>query len=207
MSLQTHLEYGCIDIHLTSGKLFTQTCLDRDLSFKSCWWQQWVAGIRWYDRQLVLLYSFSGNSPFHVNGRCTIYAHPKVSHDRSFIRPAKLVFDCVHGMPLWVLQGTDTSAADPFVPTVTAISTSRDLRWMVQPTVLTSVTPSSGRAKSKARGATQSSSTADATKAKPSNRKGQREQVCESGEGGEVCYRWPINPVLNQWNLIPYWRR
>uniref|UniRef100_A0A3B5B4Q7 Protein c-Fos n=1 Tax=Stegastes partitus TaxID=144197 RepID=A0A3B5B4Q7_9TELE len=45
-----------------------------------------------------------------------------------------------------------------FVPTVTAISTSPELRWMVQPTVLTSVSPSSGRAKSKTHAATQSSS-------------------------------------------------
>uniref|UniRef100_A0A8D0B103 Protein c-Fos n=1 Tax=Sander lucioperca TaxID=283035 RepID=A0A8D0B103_SANLU len=40
---------------------------------------------------------------------------------------------------------TEISAADSFVPTVTAISTSPDLRWMVQPTVITSVSPSSRR--------------------------------------------------------------
>uniref|UniRef100_A0A3P8RPT8 Protein c-Fos n=1 Tax=Amphiprion percula TaxID=161767 RepID=A0A3P8RPT8_AMPPE len=33
------------------------------------------------------------------------------------------------------------NAAESFVPTVTAISTSPELRWMVQPTVLTSVSP------------------------------------------------------------------
>uniref|UniRef100_A0A668AQ54 Protein c-Fos n=1 Tax=Myripristis murdjan TaxID=586833 RepID=A0A668AQ54_9TELE len=42
-----------------------------------------------------------------------------------------------------------SSAADSFVPTVTAISSSPDLRWMVQPTVITSVSPSSSRAKPK----------------------------------------------------------
>uniref|UniRef100_A0A3B4UST7 Protein c-Fos n=1 Tax=Seriola dumerili TaxID=41447 RepID=A0A3B4UST7_SERDU len=55
---------------------------------------------------------------------------------------------------------SETSAADSFVPTVTAISTSPDLRWMVQPTVITSVSPSSGRAKTKTHGATQPSSPA-----------------------------------------------
>ncbi|XP_062863454.1 protein c-Fos-like [Trichomycterus rosablanca] len=33
----------------------------------------------------------------------------------------------------------------PFVPTVTAISTSLDLQWMVQPTIITSVSPSAAR--------------------------------------------------------------
>uniref|UniRef100_A0A3B5B5T7 Protein c-Fos n=1 Tax=Stegastes partitus TaxID=144197 RepID=A0A3B5B5T7_9TELE len=46
-------------------------------------------------------------------------------------------------------KDAETGAAASFVPTVTAISTSPELRWMVQPTVLTSVSPSSGRAKSK----------------------------------------------------------
>uniref|UniRef100_A0A8D0ATB9 Protein c-Fos n=1 Tax=Sander lucioperca TaxID=283035 RepID=A0A8D0ATB9_SANLU len=74
---------------------------------------------------------------------------------------------------------TEISAADSFVPTVTAISTSPDLRWMVQPTVITSVSPSSRRAKNK----TQSSSAAN--KAKPSNRKGLKEKVCKkTGRGG-----------------------
>ena len=75
-------------------------------------------------------------------------------------------------------QDVETSAADSFVPTVTAISSSPDLRWMVQPAVITSVSPSSSRAKLKTHGATQSSSPAGANKAKPSNRKGQKAQVC-----------------------------
>uniref|UniRef100_A0AAY4BML2 BZIP domain-containing protein n=1 Tax=Denticeps clupeoides TaxID=299321 RepID=A0AAY4BML2_9TELE len=38
------------------------------------------------------------------------------------------------------------ASGDSFVPTVTAISTTPDLQWMVQPTVITSVSPSPGRA-------------------------------------------------------------
>uniref|UniRef100_A0A668AYN4 Protein c-Fos n=1 Tax=Myripristis murdjan TaxID=586833 RepID=A0A668AYN4_9TELE len=49
-------------------------------------------------------------------------------------------------------KDSESSAADSFVPTVTAISSSPDLRWMVQPTVITSVSPSSSRAKPKAHG-------------------------------------------------------
>lgn len=74
-------------------------------------------------------------------------------------------------------------AANSFVPTVTAVSTSPDLRWMVQPTVNTSVSPPSGRAKNRSRGAAHASSsistTAGANKAKTSSRKGQRSQVCK----------------------------
>lgn len=77
-----------------------------------------------------------------------------------------------------LFQDSDTSATDSFVPTVTAISTSPDLSWMVQPTVITSVSPSSGRARTRSRRATQPSSPAGANKAKPCSRKGQREQVC-----------------------------
>ncbi|XP_041815023.1 proto-oncogene c-Fos-like [Chelmon rostratus] len=76
----------------------------------------------------------------------------------------------------------ETSAADSFVPTVTAISTSPDLRWMVQPAVITSVSPSSGRAKTKTHGATQSSSPAAANKAKPSNRKGLKDKPSKEEE-------------------------
>lgn len=71
----------------------------------------------------------------------------------------------------WPLQDV---AADAFVPTVSVISTSPDLRWTVQPAVNTSVSPSSTRQKTKSHGATQ---TAAAHKAKPSNRKGHKEKV------------------------------
>uniref|UniRef100_H3DG08 Protein c-Fos n=1 Tax=Tetraodon nigroviridis TaxID=99883 RepID=H3DG08_TETNG len=57
-----------------------------------------------------------------------------------------------------------------FVPTVTVISSSQDLRWMVQPAVITAVSASSARQKSK-------SQTAAAHKAKPCNRKGHKEKL------------------------------
>ncbi|KAM3861590.1 protein c-Fos-like [Diretmus argenteus] len=75
-------------------------------------------------------------------------------------------------------KDTETSAPGVFVPTVTAISTSPDLRWMVQPTVLTSVSPSSRRAKSKAHG--RSSSPAGASKS--SSRKAQKDQPSKEEE-------------------------
>ncbi|XP_045916359.1 proto-oncogene c-Fos-like isoform X2 [Micropterus dolomieu] len=93
---------------------------------------------------------------------------------------------CIYGESVKTAQalisGNDieTGAADSFVPTVTAISTSPDLRWMVQPTVLTSVSPASGRAKT--RGATQPSSPAGANKAKPSNRKGLKDKPSKEEE-------------------------
>ncbi|KAM9338831.1 protein c-Fos-like [Symphorus nematophorus] len=85
-------------------------------------------------------------------------------------------------------KDSETSAAaaasDSFVPTVTAISTSPDLRWMVQPAVITSVSPpsSSGRAKSKTHGGSQSSSPAAANKAKPPNRKGLKDKPSKEEE-------------------------
>ncbi|KAL7388278.1 hypothetical protein ABVT39_010603 [Epinephelus coioides] len=80
-------------------------------------------------------------------------------------------------------KDTETGAADSFVPTVTAISTSPDLRWMVQPTVITSVSPSAGRAKTRTHGSSQSSSPpAGATKAKPSNRKGLKDKPSKEEE-------------------------
>ncbi|XP_035534405.1 proto-oncogene c-Fos [Morone saxatilis] len=80
-------------------------------------------------------------------------------------------------------KDTETRAADSFVPTVTAISTSPDLRWMVQPTVITSVSPSpGGRAKTRSHGASQSSSPAAANKAKPSNRKGLKDKPSKEEE-------------------------
>ncbi|XP_068580603.1 protein c-Fos [Cebidichthys violaceus] len=79
-------------------------------------------------------------------------------------------------------KDAETSAADSFVPTVTAISTSPDLRWMVQPTVITAVSPSSGRAKTKTRGSTQASCPAGASKAKPSSRKGLKDKPSKEEE-------------------------
>lgn len=70
-------------------------------------------------------------------------------------------------------KGADTRTGS-FVPTVTAISSSPDLSWMVQPTVITSVSPSSSRAKAKNK--SHSSSSGPAKKAKSNNRKGHKEQ-------------------------------
>lgn len=82
-------------------------------------------------------------------------------------------------MSVWCgfFQDTETSAAASFVPTVTAISTSPELKWIVQPTVITSASPSPCRAKPKTHAATQSSSRPGANKARASNRKGPKEQV------------------------------
>uniref|UniRef100_A0A668AJJ7 Protein c-Fos n=1 Tax=Myripristis murdjan TaxID=586833 RepID=A0A668AJJ7_9TELE len=52
---------------------------------------------------------------------------------------------CSQHPPDSLCSDSESSAADSFVPTVTAISSSPDLRWMVQPTVITSVSPSSSR--------------------------------------------------------------
>uniref|UniRef100_A0A1A7XJ06 Protein c-Fos n=2 Tax=Iconisemion striatum TaxID=60296 RepID=A0A1A7XJ06_9TELE len=71
----------------------------------------------------------------------------------------------------------DTGAAPSFVPTLTAISTSPDLKWMVQPTAITT---SCGRAGTRSRGAT--SPSAGARKAKPCTKKGQKEQPSKEDE-------------------------
>ncbi|XP_030577166.1 proto-oncogene c-Fos-like [Archocentrus centrarchus] len=79
-------------------------------------------------------------------------------------------------------KDTETSAAASFVPTVTAISTSPELNWIVQPTVITSASPSPCRAKTKTHAATQPSSRAGANKAKACNRKGPKEQPSKEEE-------------------------
>ncbi|KAF3849833.1 hypothetical protein F7725_019552 [Dissostichus mawsoni] len=79
-------------------------------------------------------------------------------------------------------KDTETSGADSFVPTVTAISTSLGLMWMVQPTVITSVSPSASRAKTKTHGSSKSSSPAGAKKTKPSNRKGLKDKASKEEE-------------------------
>ncbi|KAI3364321.1 hypothetical protein L3Q82_011125, partial [Scortum barcoo] len=81
--------------------------------------------------------------------------------------------------PVDSAKDSGTGAADSFVPTVTAISTSPDLRWMVQPAVITSVSPSAGRAKTRAQ---PSSPAGGANKAKPSNRKGLKDKPSKEEE-------------------------
>ncbi|XP_054875995.1 protein c-Fos-like isoform X2 [Poeciliopsis prolifica] len=70
----------------------------------------------------------------------------------------------------------DTSAPAAFVPSVTVISTSPELKWMVQPTAITS-----GFAKTKTDGANQSSPTG-AKRAKTCNKKAQKEQPSKEDE-------------------------
>ncbi|XP_014846242.1 PREDICTED: proto-oncogene c-Fos-like isoform X1 [Poecilia mexicana] len=77
---------------------------------------------------------------------------------------------------LVVKQDGDTSAPAAFVPSVTAISTSPELKWMVQPTAITS-----GFAKTKTDGANQSSPTG-AKRAKTCNKKAQKEQPSKEDE-------------------------
>uniref|UniRef100_A0A8C1KFK8 V-fos FBJ murine osteosarcoma viral oncogene homolog Aa n=1 Tax=Cyprinus carpio TaxID=7962 RepID=A0A8C1KFK8_CYPCA len=55
----------------------------------------------------------------------------------------------------------DSSTQGSFVPTVTAISSTPDLQWMVQPTIITSVSPCLGRAES-----------SEPAKSKPAGNKG-----------------------------------
>lgn len=70
----------------------------------------------------------------------------------------------------------------PFVPTVTAISSTPDFQWMVQPTIITSVSPSLG---SKQANEPQSSHQATpkegGNKGKNAVKKGKAEQVGLSG--------------------------
>uniref|UniRef100_A0A672GLA6 Protein c-Fos n=1 Tax=Salarias fasciatus TaxID=181472 RepID=A0A672GLA6_SALFA len=81
-------------------------------------------------------------------------------------------------------QHPSDSATSSFVPTVTTISTSPELRWMVQPAVISTTvsTPAAGRAKTRAQGATQASSPAAASKSKPCSRKRQIEQPSKEEE-------------------------
>ncbi|TSM77366.1 Proto-oncogene c-Fos [Bagarius yarrelli] len=77
-------------------------------------------------------------------------------------------------------QGPDSdreAPVAPFVPTVTAISTSPDLQWMVQPTIITSVSPSATRPESGETAAKRSGA-----KAKNAARKGKVEQLTPEEE-------------------------
>lgn len=83
-----------------------------------------------------------------------------------------------------------TGEEAPFVPTVTAISSTPDFQWMVQPTIITSVSPSLG---SKQANEPQSSHQATpkegGNKGKNAAKKGKAEQVGWSGsplpDGGQ----------------------
>ncbi|XP_072546403.1 protein c-Fos [Salminus brasiliensis] len=77
------------------------------------------------------------------------------------------------------VQADQETSVTPFVPTVTAISTTPDLQWMVQPTIVTSVSPSPGRA---AANEAQSSLKTHGGKGKSASRKGKVEQLTPEEE-------------------------
>lgn len=66
----------------------------------------------------------------------------------------------------------------PFVPTVTAISSTPDFQWMVQPTIITSVSPSLGsKQTNEPQSSHQATPKAGGNKGKNAARKGKTEQV------------------------------
>ncbi len=66
----------------------------------------------------------------------------------------------------------------PFVPTVTAISSTPDFQWMVQPTIITSVSPSLGsKQANEAQSSHQATPKEGGNKGKNAVRKGKTEQV------------------------------
>ena len=70
------------------------------------------------------------------------------------------------------------SAEDTFVPTVTAISSTPDFQWMVQPTIITSVSPSpGGKQANEAPSSRQATPTVGGSKGRNAARKGKAEQV------------------------------
>lgn len=65
-----------------------------------------------------------------------------------------------------------------FVPTVTAISSTPDFQWMVQPTIITSVSPSlGGKQANEAQSSKQATPKTGGNKGKNAVRKGKAEQV------------------------------
>lgn len=66
----------------------------------------------------------------------------------------------------------------PFVPTVTAISSTPDFQWMVQPTIITSVSPSLGsKQANEPQSSLQATPKEGGNKGKNAARKGKAEQV------------------------------
>lgn len=70
----------------------------------------------------------------------------------------------------------------PFVPTVTAISSTPDFQWMVQPTIITSVSPSLGsKQANEPQSSRQATPKEGGNKGKNAFKKGKAEQVGLSG--------------------------
>uniref|UniRef100_A0A3Q2GRD9 V-fos FBJ murine osteosarcoma viral oncogene homolog Aa n=3 Tax=Cyprinodon variegatus TaxID=28743 RepID=A0A3Q2GRD9_CYPVA len=78
----------------------------------------------------------------------------------------------------------DMSAQDnPFVPTVTAISSTPDFQWMVQPTIITSVSPSLGsKQANEPQSSHKATPKAGGSKGKNAARKGKTEQLSPEEE-------------------------
>nr|XP_006632262.1 PREDICTED: proto-oncogene c-Fos-like isoform X1 [Lepisosteus oculatus] len=75
------------------------------------------------------------------------------------------------------------ASASPFVPTVTAISTTPDLQWMVQPAVITSISPSQARTHPyKARNSVQTTPRSTGNRGQTNGRKGKSEQLSPEEE-------------------------
>ncbi|XP_056151816.1 protein c-Fos [Lampris incognitus] len=73
--------------------------------------------------------------------------------------------------------------ASPFVPTVTAISSTPDFQWMVQPTIITSVSPSLGsKQANEVQSSHQATPKAGGSRGKNAARKGKAEQLSPDEE-------------------------
>ncbi|CAL8286515.1 unnamed protein product [Lota lota] len=73
--------------------------------------------------------------------------------------------------------------ANSFIPTVTAIATTPDFQWMVQPTIITSVSPTLGsKPANSVQSSTRAASKVGGTKGKNSARKGKAEQLSPAEE-------------------------
>ena len=82
-------------------------------------------------------------------------------------------------------QDMDTQS-DSFIPTVTAIATTPDFQWMVQPTIITSVSANlSSKPANSVQSSPRAASKVGGTKGKNSARKGKAEQV--SQDQGSAC--------------------
>ncbi|RXN26165.1 proto-oncogene c-Fos-like protein [Labeo rohita] len=99
-------------------------------------------------------------------------------------------------------QGSCVDAESPgsFVPTVTAISSTPDLQWMVQPTIITSVSPSLGRAES----SEPAKSKTAGNKGKCAARKSKSEQETDKLEEDKAALQAEIENLLKEKERLEY---
>uniref|UniRef100_A0A3Q3EPC4 V-fos FBJ murine osteosarcoma viral oncogene homolog Aa n=1 Tax=Kryptolebias marmoratus TaxID=37003 RepID=A0A3Q3EPC4_KRYMA len=84
---------------------------------------------------------------------------------------------------VWTVCQDRRPEDNPFVPTVTAISSTPDFQWMVQPTIITSVSPSlSGKQANEPQSSQQATPKAGGSKGKNAARKGKTEQLSPEEE-------------------------